>query len=286
MFTQKITESDAFLDLEMSSQCLYFHLCMHADDDGFVRNPKRIGRMVGANDDDFKVLLDKAFLLAFPSGVIVVKHWRKHNLIRKDRYVPTDCIEEFKTLYIKDDKTYTLDSTQGVPLSEAVWQPDGNRSGNQPTTTTATQGKNKNNNNNKNNNKDKEKDNDKDNKKNLYSPAIREIIDYLNDVCGTHYLYSTEKTRSLIIARLNESFTVDDFKTVIDKKNLAWHDDPKMCEFLRPQTLFGTKFESYLNETPSARTRGKASLSSDHRYTESELRKLSDDPLAKYYEDK
>ena len=85
MFTQKITESDAFLDMPLSTQALYFHLCMNADDDGFVKNPKRIARMMGAGDDDMKLLIAKAFVIAYESGVIVIKHWRMHNLIRKDR---------------------------------------------------------------------------------------------------------------------------------------------------------------------------------------------------------
>ena len=86
MFTQKITESDAFLEMPMSSQALYFHLCMNADDDGFVKNPKSIQRTVGCNDDDLKLLIAKRFILPFDTGVIVIKHWRMHNLLRKDRY--------------------------------------------------------------------------------------------------------------------------------------------------------------------------------------------------------
>ena len=74
MFTKKITESDAFLDLPLSAQALYFHLNMNADDDGFVNNPKMIARIIGAKADDLKMLEDKRFILPFPSGVIVVKH--------------------------------------------------------------------------------------------------------------------------------------------------------------------------------------------------------------------
>lgn len=88
MFSPDIVDSDAFLDMPTSSQLLYFHLGMRADDDGFV-NPKKIMRMVGANGDDLKVLLTKRFLLPFESGVVVIKHWLIHNLIRKDRYKET-----------------------------------------------------------------------------------------------------------------------------------------------------------------------------------------------------
>lgn len=108
MFTKKITESDAFLDMPSSTQCLYFHLNMSADDDGFVNNPKRIQRLVGATDDDFKLLVAKSFVILFDSGIIVIKHWKMHNYIQSDRYKPTDYIEEKSMLGLKKNKSYTL----------------------------------------------------------------------------------------------------------------------------------------------------------------------------------
>ena len=108
MFTKKITESDAFLDMPSSTQCLYFHLNMSADDDGFVNNPKRIQRLVGATDDDFKLLVAKSFVILFESGIIVIKHWKMHNYIQSDRYKPTDYIEEKSMLGLKKNKSYTL----------------------------------------------------------------------------------------------------------------------------------------------------------------------------------
>jgi len=84
--------------------------------------------------------------------------------------------------------------------------------------------------------------------KDIYSRETAEIIDYLNEVCGTSYQPKTKETKKLIHARLSDGFTVEDFKAVIYKKAKQWKDDPKMCGFLRPQTLFGTKFEAYLNE--------------------------------------
>lgn len=86
------------------------------------------------------------------------------------------------------------------------------------------------------------------NDNNYNNKDIVEIVDYLNKVCNTKYLPSSKKTQSLINARLNESFTVDDFKMVVDKKYKEWSQDEKMNKFLRPETLFGTKFESYLNQ--------------------------------------
>lgn len=127
MFTQKITESDAFLEMPLSSQTLYFHFCMNADDDGFVNNPNRIQRLVGASEDDKKVLIAKSFVIPFENGVFVIKHWRMHNLLRKDRYKPTEYLDEKSMLYIKPNGSYTLDETQGVPLLETDWQPNGNQ---------------------------------------------------------------------------------------------------------------------------------------------------------------
>lgn len=108
MFNIKIVDSDAFLDMPLSTQALYFHLNMRADDDGFVGNPKRIKNLVGASDDDLKLLIAKRFLLAFEDGVIVIKHWRLHNTIQKDRYTKTVYTDELKQLGIKENKSYTF----------------------------------------------------------------------------------------------------------------------------------------------------------------------------------
>lgn len=108
MFTMKIVDSDSFLDMPLSTQCLYFHLNMRADDDGFIGNPKRICKLIGCNDDDLKLLIAKRFVLVFDNGVIVIKHWRMHNTIQKDRYTPTTYSDELKQLGIKDNKSYTL----------------------------------------------------------------------------------------------------------------------------------------------------------------------------------
>ena len=108
MFTKKIVDSDAFLDMPLSSQALYFHLSMRADDEGFINNPKKIQRMIGASDDDMKVLVAKKFIIVFESGIIVIKHWRMHNYIQSDRFHPTDYQEERKLLAVKDNKSYTM----------------------------------------------------------------------------------------------------------------------------------------------------------------------------------
>ena len=107
MFTKEITESDAFMDLPLSSQALYFHICMNSDDDGFCASPKKIQRTIGASADDLKLLVMKRFLLAFETGVVVVKHWKMHNQIKSDRYSPTVYKEEIRLLSVKENKSYT-----------------------------------------------------------------------------------------------------------------------------------------------------------------------------------
>ena len=107
MFAKTIIDSDAFLDMPLSAQALYFHLSMRADDDGFVNNPKKIQRMVGASDDDCKLLVLKRFILTFESGIIVIKHWKIHNYIQKDRYKETVYLQEKATLGLNENKAYT-----------------------------------------------------------------------------------------------------------------------------------------------------------------------------------
>jgi len=110
MFAKSIIDSDAFLDMPLSTQALYFHLSMRADDEGFVSNPKRLIRFVGAADDEMKVLLAKKFILSFDSGVIVIKHWKIHNYIQKDRFTQTNYHNEKALLSVKDNKSYTMDT--------------------------------------------------------------------------------------------------------------------------------------------------------------------------------
>src|SRR3990167_2038857 len=104
MFSLKIVDTDAFLDMPQSSQLLYFHLSMRADDDGFVSNPKKVMRTTGAQEDDLKVLFAKRFVLPFESGVCVIKHWKIHNYIQSDRYAPTQYVKE-KALLETDPET-------------------------------------------------------------------------------------------------------------------------------------------------------------------------------------
>lgn len=115
MFAKTIIDSDAFLDMPLSAQALYFHLSMRADDDGFINNPKKIQRTVGCGDDDAKLLVAKRFIIPFESGVVVIKHWKIHNYIRNDRYKPTVYTKEKAMLVSKENGVYTEADTIGIP---------------------------------------------------------------------------------------------------------------------------------------------------------------------------
>ena len=228
MFAKSIVLSDAFLDMPMSARCLYFTLGMLADDDGFIGNPKSIMRQCGSSQDDMVMLLQKRFILAFDSGVIVIKHWRMNNYLQNDRHKSTTYLEELETLQIDKKGAYTekekamyteciqdvytgKDSIDKVSIGKDILS-------------------------------------EKSDNNTTLSDDIKDIIDYLNLKNDSNYRPNTTKTRTLIKSRLKEGFTVDDFKTVIDKKVSQWKSDTKMSAYLRPETLFGTKFEGYLNE--------------------------------------
>lgn len=123
MFAKTIIDSDAFLDMPLSAQSLYFHLSMRADDEGFINNPKKIQRMIGASEDDMKILVAKNFVIPFNSGIVVIKHWRIHNYIRQDRLVETKYKEERQVLKIKDNGAYTID--QNLLMSVTCQSHDG-----------------------------------------------------------------------------------------------------------------------------------------------------------------
>lgn len=121
MFAKQIVDSDAFLEMPLSSQALYFHLSMRGDDEGFINNPKKIVRMVNASDDDLRILISKNFIIPFESGVVVVKHWRIHNWIRQDRVRDTVYQDERKQLEVKENGAYTMpEKVDHIPL----WQTD------------------------------------------------------------------------------------------------------------------------------------------------------------------
>ena len=120
MFSLQIVDTDAFLEMPVSSQLLYFHLVMRADDEGFVGNPKKTMRLVGVQEDDMKILEAKRFILSFESGVVVIKHWLIHNTIRMDRFNQTAYQDEKNTLSLNENRSYTDVATTRQPLGNQV----------------------------------------------------------------------------------------------------------------------------------------------------------------------
>jgi uncharacterized phage protein (TIGR02220 family) len=229
MFSMQIVDSDAFLDMPLSTQALYFHLSMRADDDGFVDNARKIVRAVGCSQDDVKLLFAKNFVIAFDDGVCVIKHWRIHNYIRTDRKKTTAYIEHFDKLDTKENGSYTLKKSDVSQVTTTCLPSDNQMSAQ------VKLGK---------VNISKANINTLSGKT---DSVYEEVIDYLNEKAETQYRSSSAKTKSLIQARVNDGFTLDDFKKVIDKKVSEWKNT-EMAKFIRPETLFGTKFESYLNQ--------------------------------------
>ena len=132
MFKKEIVESDPFVLMPVSAQALYFHLCMNADDDGFLNAPIKIQRAIGASEDDIKTLIEKRFILSFDNGVIVIKHWLMQNNIRKDRYTPTQYQDLRALLSVKENLAYTEHGNQkGISGNQSE------ESGNQTATKTA-----------------------------------------------------------------------------------------------------------------------------------------------------
>ena len=114
MFAKTIIDSDAFIDMPITARLLYYDLSMRADDDGFVNSPKKIMRMIGASEDDLRVLAGKKFIIPFENGVVVIKHWRIHNYIRKDTYKETTYKDEKAMLEMDENNAYRLSNTDNL----------------------------------------------------------------------------------------------------------------------------------------------------------------------------
>ena len=228
MFSKRITDTDIFTDMPLSSQCLYFHLNMNADDDGFVDKVKRVKTMIGASDDDLKLLLSKGFLIPFETGIVVIKDWKIHNYIQKDRYQPTIYQEE-KQMLIESESGAYAECIQGGYIPDTQVRLGKDRLG-------------------------------KGNKEILSGDAepsipFSEIISYLNEKTDRSFK-PVESHKKNIRARWNEGYRTDDFKKVIDNKCADWLQDEKMNKYLQPSTLFGTKFDQYLNQGPPKPRKG------------------------------
>jgi len=108
MFAKTIIDSDAFLDMPISARLLYYDLGMRADDDGFVNSPKKIMRMIGATQDDLSILALRKFIIPFENGIVVIKHWKIHNYIRKDTYSETKYLEQKEQLELDENNAYRI----------------------------------------------------------------------------------------------------------------------------------------------------------------------------------
>ena len=240
MMSKSIIKSDTFLDMPATTQNLYFHMLLDADDDGFINAPKSIMRMIGAKDDDMKVLTAKQFVIPFESGVVVIKDWKIHNYIQNDRYKPST-LPERNLLNIQKDKTYTLKSDVSSMDTKCIQTVSigkdrlGKVREGKDRLGKVREGK------------DRldiscHVSHDDDTQK----PHV-EIIEYLNSKTGSKFKPSTKPYIVAIQARLKEGYTVDDFKTVINKKCEEWAGT-KMEKYLTPKTLFApSHFDQYLN---------------------------------------
>ena len=232
MFSKKITDTDHFLEMPLSTQALYFHLNMGADDEGFIDRARTIQRTIGASNDDMKILISKGFLIPFESGVVVIRHWRIHNYIQSDRFQNTIYQDEKSQLEYDQSKVANFNTgkkcIQNVSNPEPQVRLGKDRLDKDRLTTYSA-------------------DSDESHEEPI---PYQEIIEHLNNTCGKGYTHTGKSTRKLIRARWNDGFRLDDFKKVIDTKSRDWLKNKDMNKYLRPETLFGTKFETYLNEGP------------------------------------
>lgn len=240
MMSKKIIDTDNFLDMPQSTQCLYFHLLLRADDDGFIQSPKSIMRITGCKDDDLKLLNAKGFVIGFETGVIVIRHWRIHNYVQSDRYSKSElpeakCVELKNKVYevvqapINPDNTYmdTKCIQNGYNLDTQIRIDKIREEENRIETICHVS----------------HDDVDK---------SHFEIIEYLNMKTGSKFKATTKPYIQAIRSRLKEGYTVDDFKTVIDKKCNEWKGT-KLEKYLTPKTLFApSHFDTYLNSNETA----------------------------------
>lgn len=233
MMSKSIIKSDTFLDMPATTQNLYFHMLLDADDDGFINAPKSIMRMIGAKDDDMKVLAAKQFVIPFESGVVVIKDWKIHNYIQNDRYKPST-LPERDLLNIQKDKTYTLKNDVSSMDTECI----------QPVSIGKVRL-----------GKDRIGKDSIDTLCHVSHDDVEphfEIIEYLNIKTGSKFKATTKPYIQAIRSRLKEGYTVDDFKTVIDKKCREWKGT-KLEKYLTPKTLFApSHFDTYLNSNETA----------------------------------
>ena len=237
MISKDVVYTNDFINLSSPAQALYMHLIMSADDDGFTNELSTCMFRAHASVTDVESLINKRFIHQFQDGVIVITQWGMQNAVRKDRYNPTIYQEDLAMLEEHNGK-YLL----GCDIPSVI--PDGNQvSTDCHTNDCHSIGK------------DSigkvrlgESSTIVSIETNIHCPFAKNVINYLNLKTGSNYKHTTKATLKHINARYKEGFSLDDFKHVIDVKCNQWINDPKMKQYLRPETLFSTKFESYLNQ--------------------------------------
>lgn len=240
MMSKKIIDTDNFLDMPQSTQCLYFHLLLRADDDGFIQSPKGIMRITGCKDDDLKLLIAKRFVIGFETGVIVIRHWRIHNYVQSDRYSKSE-LPEAKQVELKN-KVYEVVEPAANPDNTYMDTKCIQNGYNLDTQIRID--------------KIREEENRIETLCHVSHDDVDkshfEIIEYLNLKTGSKFKPTTKPYVQAIRLRLKEGYTVDDFKTVIDKKCREWKGT-KLEKYLTPKTLFApSHFDTYLNSNEMA----------------------------------
>lgn len=240
MMSKKIIDTDNFLDMPQSTQCLYFHLLLRADDDGFIQSPKSIMRITGCKDDDLKLLIAKGFVIGFETGVIVIRHWRIHNYVQSDRYSKSE-LPEAKRVELKN-KVYEVVEQPKNPDNTYMDTKCIQNGYNLDTQIRID--------------KIREEENRIETLCHVSHDDVDkshfEIIEYLNLKTGSKFKPTTKPYVQAIRSRLKEGYTVNDFKTVIDKKCREWKGT-KLEKYLTPKTLFApSHFDTYLNSNEMA----------------------------------
>lgn len=240
MMSKKIIDTDNFLDMPQSTQCLYFHLLLRADDDGFIQSPKSIMRITGCKEDDLKLLIAKRFVIGFETGVIVIRHWRIHNYVQSDRYSKSE-LPEAKQVELKN-KVYEV-VEQPMNTDNTCMDTKCIQNGYKMDTQIRID-------------KIREEENRIETICHVSHDDVDkshfEIIEYLNLKTGSKFKPTTKPYVQAIRSRLKEGYTVDDFKTVIDKKCREWQGT-KLEKYLTPKTLFAqSHFDTYLNSNETA----------------------------------
>lgn len=240
MMSKKIIDTDNFLDMPQSTQCLYFHLLLRADDDGFIQSPKSIMRITGCKDDDLKLLIAKGFVIGFETGVIVIRHWRIHNYVQSDRYSKSE-LQEAKCVELKN-KVYEVVEPPINPDNTCMDTKCIQNGYNLDTQIRID--------------KIREEENRIETLCHVTHDDVDkshfEIIEYLNLKTGSKFKPTTKPYVQAIRSRLKEGYTVSDFKTVIDKKCREWQGT-KLEKYLTPKTLFApSHFDTYLNSNETA----------------------------------